>query len=288
MPQLPELKDGWIAASTLLMPPQTLDQGEVDAFLRFLFSDLAKRPRPLFLRESAAVTRYLRWLAQDGIPSNVLKGGKKAIDAWRLAQRDEADRNARQNVQETAEIVWSTLSQYGEFEPSTKDATLRFLRRHADTFFTHPYLAPALAFVETHDIPSGAVLPFRRPSLMSRRMSAQGKKTDFEDDLSDRIFAAYHTLPRARVRKRSPKIAAALTASGIGAGVRAVWGWPDVKERVKGYTRSQRSRLRKLGIAEVDLKAHLTQYVDSRVDYWVSGFKFARSTKKILPPGVAL
>jgi hypothetical protein len=63
-------------------PPETLNAGEVDAFLAYLFSDLSKRPEQLLLRKSAAVARYLQRLGRHGIPSAVLKRGTKAIQEY--------------------------------------------------------------------------------------------------------------------------------------------------------------------------------------------------------------
>src|SRR5216684_8602688 len=124
MPQVPKPRDGWIDARMLALPPQTLERSEVDAFLQWLFACIAKRPEPLLLRECAAVARYLRWLSWNGVPLTVLKRGKDPLKDYLAANRTEEERTARWNLQQTADIVWGTLLQYGEFEPSTRDVAL--------------------------------------------------------------------------------------------------------------------------------------------------------------------
>jgi hypothetical protein len=202
MPQVPKASDGWIHSSQLALPPQALDQSEVDAFLEWLFSCIAKRPERLLLKECAAVARYLRWLSWSGVPSSVLRRGKEVVNDYLLARRTEEDRIARLNLEETAKIVWGQLWQFGEFNPSTRGEALRFLQRHSETYFTHPYLKPALAFIGTHEIPPGTKYPFRRPNLMSRHLNAQGEGNPrVRDDLAPRIFAAYHALPKAGIKE---------------------------------------------------------------------------------------
>ena len=104
MPQVPGLPNDWTLA-----PPQSLEASEVDDFLKYLFSHVAKRPKRLLLKECAAVARYMRWLAWKGVPLTVLERGKEAVDDYRRADRNEADRDARWNVERTAEIVWETV-----------------------------------------------------------------------------------------------------------------------------------------------------------------------------------
>jgi hypothetical protein len=208
------------------------------------------------------------------VPSNVLKRGKDALNNYHLANRTEEDRRARRYLKETTDIVWRTALQYGAFEPSTRDEALRFLQRHSETYFTHPYLERALAFIKTHEIPPGTANPFRRPALMSRHLSAQGPDSPrVQDDLLERTFGAYYALPKAGMRNRSAKIAVALTAARVG---QRSWDWSDVNERVKSFDRSQRSRLLKLGVQKGMLKAEIERIRRQQADHWISTFKFAR------------
>ena len=60
----PSDEEGWIPSSELpRVPHQTLERDEVNAFLDFLFSDVARKPPEMRLQEGAAVARYLVALA---------------------------------------------------------------------------------------------------------------------------------------------------------------------------------------------------------------------------------
>jgi hypothetical protein len=182
--------------------------------------------------------------------------------------------------------VWGTVLQYGQFAPATRSAALRFLRRHADTYFRLPHLESVLEFVQTHEIPEDLETKLSRlPSFMSRHVSTPWAPPDFRDDLSDRIFAAHYALPRAGVKKRSPRIAAALSASDKTAKP-TEWGWEQVNERVKAFTKSQKGRLIKLGATGHKLASQFEQFKNGRVDFWISSFKFNRSMRELVRPEV--
>jgi len=59
-------QQGWIHSDQVpRIPPQELEGAEADAFLEWLFSGLARRPRPLSLWKGIAVARYLKLLAWE-------------------------------------------------------------------------------------------------------------------------------------------------------------------------------------------------------------------------------
>jgi hypothetical protein len=285
MPQVPSESGGWIDASKLAIPPQTLDASDVDAFLEYLFSEVAQRPAPLYLRETAAVARYLSSLEALGVPLTVLARRGDAIAAHDRWSESEEDRWGRLCVGQMTKIIWGFLLQSGQFKESTRKAALDFMRRHSDTYLANPYLELALAFIETHDVPPNAPPLFRPAVLRSGHMSVQSENITVADDLSDRIFAAYHALPRAGSKRRSARIAAALTGSRAGSRVRKSWSWADVNERVKAYARSQRNKFRNNGYSGRDVKTLLEQEEAWRTDYWISSFKFARQVRESGPSG---
>ena len=67
------------------------------------------------------------------------------------------------------------------------------------------------------------------------------------DDLSERIYAAYHGLRRAGIRGARTRIAAALSAAGWRIAIRSEtdsrWGPYEVYERVKQYEGGLKERL---------------------------------------------
>ena len=72
----PSSEEGWILSSELpSVPRQTLRKDEVNAFLDFLFSDVAQKPAEIRLLEGAAVARYLvalAWRLQPGEDRHLL------------------------------------------------------------------------------------------------------------------------------------------------------------------------------------------------------------------------
>ena len=79
----------WIESSELpRIPPQTLRKDEVNAFLDFLFSDVARKPAEIRLLEGAAVARYLVALA------------------WRLEPGED-----RHLLERLGDVIWGTIFQ---------------------------------------------------------------------------------------------------------------------------------------------------------------------------------
>ena len=283
MPQVLRPEDSSMPLHPL--PRQSLEKSDVDSFLEFLFKDVAHRPQELRLSEGASVARYIAWLALQGVPNSVLAQGSAALTEYQLAAKTADDEAARWNGNRIANKVWGVLRQNCAFDASSKQAALRFLRRHSKTYFDNPYLRPALEFIENFDLPTDANFPFGPPALLSGSMSVQGRRTPrLVDDLSDRIFAAYYALRRAGVKHRTPSIAKALTTAKIrkrekGRGIRTEWDWTDVNDRVKGYEKTKRKKLAKLGQPRAAIKQMLADFKEHRVDYWISSFKFAKTVE---------
>jgi hypothetical protein len=273
MPQVPKPPAGSTSARQPTRSPQTLDVSEVDAFLAFLFSNIATRPANLPLQEAAAAARYLAWLSIAGVPLAVLNRGQKAIDEYHRIDRAKEDREERQKLVKAAGYIWWNLHSYGDFEPSSKEDVLGFIRQHLDTYFVN--LKSVLPILESWGIPEGMKHTFRRPSFMNTNLNVAGPgNPHLSDDLSERIFAAYHALPRAGIKRRSRKIAAALSA--VNAAGRADWDWNLVNERVKGYERGLLLRLRKHGIAAQTLPGELKRERHWKPDSWIWMFRFGR------------
>lgn len=55
---------------------ETLGEEEAERFLGFIFADLCRRPDKITIRETAAVARYLKWLASQGRRKKGLKPSK--------------------------------------------------------------------------------------------------------------------------------------------------------------------------------------------------------------------
>src|SRR5437868_10992458 len=57
---------------------------DVEAFLEFLFGNVALPPKEVTLRETASVVRYLRMVAQAGVPRYTCEQGPNAVRQYRL------------------------------------------------------------------------------------------------------------------------------------------------------------------------------------------------------------
>jgi len=291
MPQVPtDPRDGWMNGEQLLIPRQHLDASEVDAFLEFLFADVAQRPRPLRLREAAAVVRYLRLLTQFGVPSEVATRGELAIRQYRESVPDE-DKKSLWSAAKVAEIIWGDLRDHGMISPSDRTTALRFLETHAESCAWF-YAEGALRFVKEFDVPpesQNLVERFvRPPKLRSRGMSASGNDNPhLQDDLSERISAAYQALQRASVPKSRDRIAKALTSAGIQATRRRTeqqteWGWQHVHERIKQYERTERKRIREVlqvkgPVLNADVLKALQPWRYRLADKWIMAYRSNRT-----------
>jgi hypothetical protein len=275
------------------LPPPTLERGDVNSFLEFLFADICRRPVGFTLRETAGVVQYLRLLAAQGVPAAVLKGGTEALRHFRLGGRGgtEADTVGWLSLERLAKIVWGDLLIHGRIRPSRKSAALAFLRRHEDNYQMSPELKPALKFVQDYDLPADFVNSAGPPNLKSTHRSVHGQvKTRRQTDLSERVFAACYALSRTGVRNRNVIIAKALTTAEVKAGrkssgTRSVWSWDDVKECIKSYERSYELSQRKL-LAKTRASKRSVQRAVKRAlkrhrvhcaDAWIAGYRYSRS-----------
>jgi hypothetical protein len=142
-----------------------------------------------------------------------------------------------------------------------------------DTYFRK--LKPVLSILDDYGIPKGMRCATSPPSFIGPNLNVAGPgNPHLRDDLSERIFAAYHALPLAGMKQRSPKIAAALNSAR--AAGRDDWIWTDVYERIKGYKRGLRLRLRKHGMAARTLPAELKGEEYRQAYLWIGMFKLDR------------
>jgi len=216
--------EGWIHSDRLQrIPPQKLMTEQADAFLEWLFSAIARRPRPLSLREGAEVARYLKGLA------------------WEAKEGP-----LRQHLDWLAEIIWGTVFTYAPFQPAGKKSVVRFLTTHDATYLAGLDVKVALQHVQESPEPALASALSAPPRVMGRNISVSGAGTpQLRDDLSERIYVAYHALRRAGIHGARGRIASALNQRGVTTRARPAtgneWGPSEVSERVKQYEARLRS-----------------------------------------------
>jgi hypothetical protein len=258
--------DRSIEESTFASP---LAESEIDCYLAWQFKVAAWRPKALTLRETAAVARYLLSLALHGVPKTIADGGPEAVqkywaDRYLKGERMSEANDARQCVQRTAEIVWGDLLQFGQFEPGSKQEAQRFFKKHS-SYWHHPWIEPALKFLEEFDVPPGTDPSFHQQQLVGPDVSFQvGGNPYLENDLSQKIAAADYALKKASIRGRRTRIAKALDESPLTARQDDSWGPEEVRNRVRSYER---------------LRIHRSP--DSLVDESVSSYRQARYLEEL-------
>lgn len=227
-PFSPDPAAGWIPSEVLKLPVQELNPAERDVFLEYIFSMIAKRPRALRLREGAGVARYIKALA------------------------DEMEPGPRQSLLgRLADVIWRALFEFAPLPVSERQRVVDFLQRHADTYLDAFDIEAVVQWVEGSGEPPPEAFSARPPHLMSRRSSAGGAgNPQLKDDLSERIYAAYHALRAARVHNARGRIARVLNQKGLMTHARgrasSKWGSYEVYERVKQYEAGVWARLKRL------------------------------------------
>ncbi len=227
-PFSPDPAEGWISSEVLKLPAQKLNPSERDAFLEYVFSLIAKRPRALRLRDGAGVARYLKTLAWEMEP-----GPRRYL------------------LDRLADVIWRTLFQFAPLPMSERQRVVEFLQEHADTYLAAFDIEAAVKWVQESAEPPPEAGSARPPHLMSRRLSASGTgNPQLRDDLSERVYAAYHALRRARVHNARGRIACVLNQKGFTTQPRGRtskrWGSYEVYERVKHYEAGVKTRLKRL------------------------------------------
>jgi hypothetical protein len=237
MPSFSTPPDDWIHFVGKPARIDVLAAGEVEPLLAWLFGDLGRKVKPLALRETASVVRYLMWLAIAGVPKEIGNRGSKALDRyWRYARYDKRDVARRNEAEVFAKLVWEDLLQSGTFKTSSKGKAKTFLRENSGRWH-HPWLQSALELLETFEVPSGAAMPFAPKTTRARGVAKSNNNAQADSDLSERIAAADAILQTAVGRKRRRLIADALNDSPLAARAKDTWGPNEVRDRVRAYQR---------------------------------------------------
>jgi len=227
-PFSPDPAKGWISSEALKLPAQVLNPSEWNAFLEYVFSMIAMRPKALSLREGAGVARYLKTLA------------------WTLGPGSR-----RHLLDRLADTIWGTLFECAPLPASDTGRVVDFLREHANTYLAGFDIEAAVKWVQEFPEPPPEASSAHPPHLMSPRLSASGAgNPQLGDDLSERVYAAYHALRRARVHNARGRIACVLNQKGLTTQARGStpkrWGSYEVYERVKHYEAGVKARLERL------------------------------------------
>ena len=216
-------------------------------FLEFLFADVARKPMEMRVREAAAVAKYL--------------------DA--LARQEVEPGQDRQVLEYLSRVVWRTALRTAPITLSAKHAAIDFLQSHAGTYLPEQAVDRAVKLLRERPVPS---TPVNSPQLVSRGMSIQSESVSrLQDDLSERIYAAYWALRLSKVQSARKRVAETLNANGLERSSRGdrtcTWDSDTVYERVKQFeTRSlgeaRPSKKRRLELRKTGAAKWLTFYYD--------------------------
>jgi hypothetical protein len=245
--------DGWIRSDQLILPRQTLSQKDIEPFLQFLFKEIARKPKRLKLKQTAGVARYLKAVAAEAQGS---------------AQRDKVDR--------VAEVLWLTMLDSGQIKIAPKEEAIQFVKTHALRYLASFDVNRIVEFLQNQPEPLRHTDFFRPPKLSGARRTALGREpARLQDDLTERIYAAYHAVRRTGTRNARGRIATVLNELGHEPDVRSVtdcrWGPSEVNERVRQFEDRivRRHRLSKRDGAQKERLRNML------VDSWIHGFHFA-------------
>ena len=258
------------AKSTEYPVPQAslprLGAEDVDTFLEYLFTTVARRPQRLRLRETAGVARYLKALALQS------PRGK-----------------ARSLVDQLADVIWGMLFQYGDIEPASKKAVVASLERHLKTYLAGLDaaigLAPALALIQQSPPPYRGAEAFKPPTLMSRQLSMRSHgRTRLVNDLTERIYVGYHALRRSGIRDARGRITVVLNKLGMKPrsrkGTVSEWLSCEVYERVRQYE----TRVKESLSEDKDRDAKIRERRNYPVDFWLDVFQRRRPVVFVRTP----
>ena len=257
-PSKDESLQHWITSDQLpRIPRQALEPSEADAFLEYLFSEIARRPQRLSVREAYTAARHLQALAWEAKPGKM-----------------------RDFLGYLAKVVWGMVAQYASIESGDRLATLEFLRKHRSTYLSGIDAVYGLDELMRY-IEEAAPVDQRSdpPNLVGPSRSVQGKgNPQLADDLSERIYAGYHALRRARIQGTNRRIAEVLDRQGLRVRARrsivSTWSSYEVDERVKQYQDRHRKLPGQRG------KEETARWRDAIVDRWILAYRQKQAWEK--------
>jgi len=268
MPQRGETDpDGSMHSDHLASRPSKLPEEDIQPFLENLLTDIARRPERMKVRETAGVVRFLRLLAQLGVPADLAGSDGKAIAQYRREEPPES-RKARSRVDNLAVTIWNVLLQTGDLPTAKAHTAIGFLKRNRETFLGHFDVEEAIEVIRSLRVPATAEDPFQPPHLISRTTTSTGEgNPHLGSDLTEKIYIAYHFLKRHNVQGAQGRIATTLDDLSVPQErTDRGWNYADVNERVKQHRKRLRERLR--GPTEEAVR----KWTDYLVDLQITSF----------------
>lgn len=257
-----------------------LREDEVHPFLNFLFGDIARRPAVLDISRTAHAVRFLQLLSAHGVPTAVAERGPSEARSFL-----EKSAPQRAFLADLAEAIWKKLFVLGDATPSNKLTAKAFLTKHASTYFAELDTTRAIEILDELDMPQSALETFTRPTLISSTMRAQGAiSPHLRDDVSERIYAAYHAFKAAKVKNRLRLIAETLAKFEVES--RTEWTYKVVNDRLRRFGRSLQKHF-EAQVGPVKAERVLQGWCATLVNRWILSFRTWQRiglTKRKPPP----
>src|SRR5579864_9297931 len=172
----------------------------------------------------------------------------------------------------------------GQIKIAPKEEAILFLKMHALTYLASFDLNRIVEYLQNQPEPSRHADFFRPPKLRGAYRTAWGQPARLQDDLTERIYAAYHALRRTGIRDARGRIATVLNELGYKTGVRSLtecrWGPAEVNERVRQFE-DRIVRRHRLSKRDRTQKERLRK---TQVDSWIHGFHFALTVESAARP----
>ena len=148
----------------------------------------------------------------------------------------------RDRIQRLADLTWMTVFQVSPIKVVKGNEVVRFLRRHAQTYFALYDIDAAAEEVRNSPPPAVPKTMFRPRNVLSPGMSVHGAGTpQLKDDLSERLYAAYWALQFSGIANTRGKVAVALNGAGLTTRARLGrakhWEGEQVADRVTQFER---------------------------------------------------
>ena len=230
--------DGWILSEQLASKPQELKPDEIEPFLEGLFADIGRRAAKIRLLRTASVVRFLRRLAVDGVPSDVLDAGSAAVTKhW--GKESLESRQTRTRLDEMALAIWNKLLQYGEISSSDPETALTFLKDHQRTYLVDFDVDEAIKLIATLRLPEDSEDPSPPPHLISQRTTSVGEGNPYvSTDLTEKIYIAYQVLKRHQIKSAQERLAKTLARLKVEhERGDSAWDYVQINDKVKQYNR---------------------------------------------------
>jgi hypothetical protein len=134
-------------------------------------------------------------------------------------------------------------------------------------------------FIRESKPPYKGAAQFRPPKLLGKRRSSSGAGASrLQDDLTERIYIAYHALTRTRIRNVRGRVAGVLnTTQARGTDTR--WGSAEVIERVRQF---EERMMREHGLAGREDRAKEIKRLKSRLRLFPEGDRRCSCRKRAM------